>query len=942
MTSLPNWRALLVALALGVASCGGGGSSIESPGGSGPTTPPGGGGGGGPTGLTSPSGAPITEIVTIDPVATRNGNVTLQAVAGRAYRVNGRIDVGTDGGASSAAATSQATGVTLTIEAGAVLYFDSADDVIIVNRGSRINAVGTPTQPIIFTSRQDLEGTNDPSVSTRQWGGIVLLGRAPIRGCNAGVAQGSAACENAVEGITAATAQPALYGGATPTDNSGTLRYVQIRYSGAFLTSAEAGDDLNGLTLAGVGSGTTIDHVQVHNSGDDGVEIFGGAVNLKNLVITGALDDSLDYDDGWTGALQFLVIRQSQITGGPDRLVEASNIRRASTGDTLFTNPTISNFTMIGVPTNSNNGNLNGIEMNATGGTPGSSGRYLNGVVVGSTTCLNTTNANTTLVPRFDSTLFDCAGSYGSSAASIIATGQNNSTNVANSLDGILPGPVELARTALNPATVNGFFAAAAYIGAFSNTETAQSNWATGWTFQLFDAPGCPAGTTESGTAAGLRRCVLAGTLGVGNVPASVRLISGNIYELSGRVDVGTDRGGAGTAGEAASLTIDAGVTVFGKNSGDMLIVNRGSQIFVNGRANAPVVFTSLADVTNPSRNDTSASREWGGVIVLGRAPIRNCNAGVAQGGVNCEAAVEGVTVATGRQALYGGATSNDNSGRITFAQIRYPGAFLTSAEAGDDLNGLTLGGVGSATQISNVQVHNSGDDGIELFGGTARLRYFVITGATDDSLDYDTGWRGLAQFGIIIQNPITGGPDRLVEASNLRAASTGDTLFTNPTISNFTFVGQPQNSSSSNIRGIELNATGGTPGSSGQFYNGVVTGSTTCLVADAANTLAPDVPSFNSVLFDCPGAYATAATNLIGAGANNSTATANSLQTATVGGRPFINGATEAARTSVNPTTLNPSGVTFFTAASYVGAVSGVSDTWWQGWTCRLDSTSC
>jgi len=215
-----------------------------------------------------------------------------------------------------------------------------------------------------------------------------------------------------------------------------------------------------------------------------------------------------------------------------------------------------------------------------------------------------------------------------------------------------------------------------------------------------------------------------------------------------------------------------------------------------------------------------------------------------------------------------------------------------------------------------------------------------IITGATDDSLDYDEGWRGLVQQLIIVQGPDTD-RDRQVEASNRRVSSTGDDLFTNPTISNFTFVGLPQNVASANIRGIELNATGGTPGSSGTFVNGVVIGSTTCLTADAANTIAPNVPVFNSVLFDCAGANAAAATNLINAGTNNSTATANTLATATVGGRPFINGATEAGRTVFDATTLNPSGVTFFTATTQIGAVS-TTDTWWQGWTCRLDATSC
>ena len=248
---------------------------------------------------------------------------------------------------------------------------------------------------------------------------------------------------------------------------------------------------------------------------------------------------------------------------------------------------------------------------------------------------------------------------------------------------------------------------------------------------------------------------------------------------------------------------------------------------------------------------------------MLGRA--RSVCSAVAQGTAACDGG-RGVTVATGTQALYGGATADDNSGRLSYLQIRYPGAFLTSAAAGDDLNGLTLGGVGSATQIDHIQVHNSGDDGIELFGGTARMRHIVITGAVDDSLDYDAGWTGMLQFAIIVQGPDTD-RDRLVEASNLRLLSSGDDLMTNPRISNFTFVGMPTNFAASAINGIEMNATGGTPGSSGVWVNGVVTGSTNCLVAGAANT--NPAPRFDSVLFDCPGAYAAAATDLITAGTN-------------------------------------------------------------------------
>jgi len=101
------------------------------------------------------------------------------------------------------------------------------------------------------------------------------------------------------------------------------------------LTSAAAGDDLNGLTLGGVGSATTIDSIQVHNSGDDGIEVFGGTVNMKRVIITGALDDSPDCDYGWTGNVQFMIVRQSALAGGPDGLVECSNAPKNSVGGTL-------------------------------------------------------------------------------------------------------------------------------------------------------------------------------------------------------------------------------------------------------------------------------------------------------------------------------------------------------------------------------------------------------------------------------------------------------------------------------------------------------------------------------------------------------------------------------------------------------------------------------
>lgn len=926
--------AVSAAAILGACSQGG---SIESPGATFVGSPPTGGGGGGtgggggsgatcPLGTTAGTSIGTTTVCNVTGVITTN--LTLPNTTGVAYRLVGRVDIGRDVGAAGTNPTGASA--TLTIEPGVRIFGDEAADTLIINRGSRINAVGTATQPIVFTGKEDIEGTANLNTTNRLWGGVVLLGRAPIRGCSTAVAQGSVDCQNAIEGVAAASGSQALYGGATAGDNSGTMRYVQIRYPGEFLTSAAAGDDLNGLTLGGVGSATDISFIQVHNSGDDGIEVFGGTVNMKNLVITGALDDSLDYDEGWVGNVQFLAIKQTALTGGPDRLFEASNRAVSSLAGTLNTNPTISNFTAVGVRTNSAGGAIQGLSLNNTGGSPGSSGRFINGVIAGSSVCAVASAANTSPAPRFDSMVFDCPTALDATTASLFNAGANNTQTSPNTLtSALLPGPAETARTATNPVPVNPFFVAANFVGAFSPTDTLTTNWASGWTVALLPPAACPTGTIEQDTIAGLKNCVLSGVIGSGTIPADLRLNAGVVYQISGRVDVGFDRGGALNAGTAATLTIDPGVRLYGSSSGDVLIVNRGSRIFVNGTASAPVVMTSRNDISGAQTNKATASREWAGFIVLGAAPIRSCTTAVAQGSVECQNQVEGITAATGRAALYGGATAADNSGSINFLQIRYPGAFLTSAAAGDDLNGLTLGGVGSGTNIRNVQVHNSGDDGIEIFGGTVNLRNWIVTGALDDSLDYDDGWVGNAQFGIILQAlTATGGPDRMVEASNRTIAGIG-TLNTNPIIANFTFVGVPQNDVGGGLTGITLNNTGGTPGSSGRFINGVVTGSSTCINVEASNT-AP-APQFDSILSSCTGSYGAITTARLTAGTNNTTTTTPTLVSR------FVNGTAEAARPAFNASTLNP----FFVQTTYIGAVRDAGDTWWQGWSCGLTAGS-
>ncbi|MBW4329560.1 hypothetical protein KY084_01545 [Stakelama sp. CBK3Z-3] len=244
-----------------------------------------------------------------------NGTYTLPYVAGVIYRLSGLVQVGTDMGTTG---NGGGTVGNLTIQPGVVIASDSDNannDALLVNRGSQIHAVGTADNPIIFTSGQSITTGGVSEGSQGQWGGVILLGQAPTAVCASGTGPNNAAgssttCENAIEGF----ASPHNYGGPDAADSSGEIEYVQINYSGIAIAP---GNELQSLTLGGVGSGTTIDHLQTFNSSDDGIEFFGGTVNLKHLALIGADDDSLDTDNGWRGMIQYVVIAQ-KVGGSTD------------------------------------------------------------------------------------------------------------------------------------------------------------------------------------------------------------------------------------------------------------------------------------------------------------------------------------------------------------------------------------------------------------------------------------------------------------------------------------------------------------------------------------------------------------------------------------------------------------------------------------------------
>ncbi len=252
-----------------------------------------------------------------------------------------------------------------------------------------------------------------------------------------------------------------------------------------------------------------------------------------------------------------------------------------------------------------------------------------------------------------------------------------------------------------------------------------------------------------------------------GEITSNTTWTNDNIYILNGFVYVE----------DGADLTIEAGTIIRGQNdTKGTLIVTRGSKLFANGTVDQPIVFTS---------NQPQGSRnygDWGGIILLGYAPI-NVPGGtsVIEGGVDTP---EG-------DGVFGGDDAADNSGSLTYVRIEYPGiAFVP----GNEINGLTCGGVGSGTVIDHVMVSRSGDDSFEFFGGTVNPKYLIAHNGLDDDFDTDFGFSGNIQFALSKRDPLyadVSGSNGF-ESDNDATGSTNSPQ-TNPTFSNVTIIGPIQ-----------------------------------------------------------------------------------------------------------------------------------------------------
>ena len=363
---------------------------------------------------------------------TLTGNITANATltSGSSYKLSGGLHV--------------KAGNTLTIEPGVtvVAVDDDAPDYILIEQGAKIDAQGTASNPIVMTSELKKSGA---------WGGIHICGRAHT---------------NAGEGVLSEIGN-APYGGSDDSDNSGTLRYIRLEYTGFALDEEH---EANGISFYGVGNGTTVEYVQAYKGSDDGFEFFGGSVNVKHMVVTDCTDDSFDWTEGWNGRGQFLVAYQSG-EEECDCLMECDN-NGNNFDATPVAHPILSNLTLVG--DNSAN-NTRGIRLRA-----GTQAEIFNSIITGKAKCITLETEQTeqallsgTSKLQHIAMSSDLNSENGIYTAEMFAAATGNSTDYVNALANDYVGTLSGGVTPDDP-----FFTRVDYKGAVS----ASDDWTSGWT----------------------------------------------------------------------------------------------------------------------------------------------------------------------------------------------------------------------------------------------------------------------------------------------------------------------------------------------------------------------------------------------------------------------------------------------------------------------------
>ncbi|MBX2954068.1 MAG: hypothetical protein KF870_16315 [Leadbetterella sp.] len=365
-------------------------------------------------------------------------------------------------------------GATLTIEEGVTVkaITNSKTDFantayLLVEPGSKIQATGTATAPIVFTS-------NSATPAPQDWGGVIICGKAPIN------PQGGTAPSEMGTGV--------VYGGTVANDNSGTLKYVRVEYTGKKQSDSK---EHNGFTFEGVGSGTTLEYLAVYKGADDGIEFFGGTANIRYAFVNGAQDDLFDWTYGWSGNAQYLVGIQGNDVA--DRGMEADNNGDNNSLSPL-SSPTISNVTLVGsreaktndnpdAATDADKGKTLGLKLRA-----GTGGKLYNFVVYGFNNGVNVEHQVTIDNALNGKLIFANSDLYGpnpfkSSLAALVQSAffKTEVTVSANDKPSYMNGYVGTSATgAINPSTLGAFFTGGNFKGAVETGKdwVSEGTWA--------------------------------------------------------------------------------------------------------------------------------------------------------------------------------------------------------------------------------------------------------------------------------------------------------------------------------------------------------------------------------------------------------------------------------------------------------------------------------
>ena len=662
---------------------------------------------------------------------------------------------------------------TLAIPAGTTILGDTVA-TLFVARGGKVMADGTKDEPIIMSSRRPVGQR-----AAGDWGGVIILGAAPTNRATEPVIEGG------VGGLGGAVGSKAYYGGTDPSDNSGVFRFVRIEYPGYRFSP---NNEINGLTMGGVGNGTTIEHVQVSYSLDDAFEWFGGTVNAKYLIALGSQDDDFDTDFGYRGNLQFLLALKDPNRWDSDASngFESDN-DGSGTGALPYTSAVWSNVTVIGplrvdgssLPAGSNHqdglrirrnsqlkiynsivmGFPNGVNVpdSVTGANAVSGAMVLKNTSVQAGSAALKSHASFAIV-----TWFNAVGSsnLGGTTRAQSALGLTDIGSLTNPDPRPTPGsePTTAGTSFADTPVSVAFFLPVSYRGAFDPSKGRTQQWDYGWANynpQMAHYNN-PVGILGPGLGAGR-------TSYLQNFNRT--LSKDTLYTLTGIYIVDS----------TYSLTIPPGTRIEGDTVATLFIA-RGGRIYASGTKDEPIVLTSRRPAGQRAAGD------WGGVIILGAAPTNRATEPVIEGGVG------GLGGAVGTRAFYGGSIPTDTSGVLRYVRIEYPGYRFSP---NNEINGLTMGGVGSGTTIEYVQVSYSLDDGFEWFGGTVNAKYLVAFGSQDDDFDTDYGYRGNLQFLFSLKDPNKWDSDASngFESDN-DGSGTGALPFTSAVWSNVTVVG--------------------------------------------------------------------------------------------------------------------------------------------------------